>query len=137
MGNDFMKNSLPGELIINKLSFFKHSIILYILKPKSEFLSFYFCVYVSVCACVTHMWRSILTFCPLSLCGSQCVCTGWLALKFGALYLCFPSCQCCTGVTAGHDCTELCMVWGFKVRSSCLHREPLHRLDMFPAERDF
>lgn len=48
--NDFMKNSLPGELIINKLSFFKHPIILYILKPEGEFLSFYFCVYVSVYA---------------------------------------------------------------------------------------
>lgn len=50
VGNDFMKNNLPGELIINKLSFFKHSIILYILKPESEFLSFYFYVHVSVCA---------------------------------------------------------------------------------------
>lgn len=50
VGNDFMKNNLPGELIRNKLSFFKHPIILYILKLESEFLSFYFCVHVSVYA---------------------------------------------------------------------------------------
>lgn len=106
VGNDFMKNNLPGELMRNKLSFFKHPIILHILKPESEFLSFYFCVYVSVYALAyvscTHGGQSSPS--PfVSLWFAVCVQAGWpssLGLSVSASYLATAALGLPLGMTA-------------------------------------
>lgn len=121
VGNDFMKNNLPGELLRNKLSFSKHSIILYILEPESDFfLSFYFCVYVSVYArahlsCTRGGQRTASDANPhllpfVSLCSAVCVHRLAGPQVWGSL----PASHLATaaGVTAGHDCTQLCMGTG-------------------------